>query len=144
MQDNFCYYSVSLVGAYRGTGFGFIFTLEYLVNAEETCIYSIQQAFILCFQNLYDGQSQPTSSLQPLPSPCLTLSFQQYKTTNPVCFHPGPWFLRRGLLQTWQGHPFAWSQTSEFQLLVQQFGASRRSLLHFLLLERSWRGRIKV
>lgn len=80
-------------------------TLKYFVNADETRIYSIQQAFILCFQNLYDGQSWPTSSLQPPPSPCLTLSLQQYKNAKPAPFHPAPWFLRRGLLQTYRAIP---------------------------------------
>jgi len=32
-------------------------TMKYFVNAEKMCIYSVQQAFILYFQKLYDGQS---------------------------------------------------------------------------------------
>ena len=120
-------------------------TLKYFVSAEETCIYLVQQAFILCFQNLYDGQSWPTSSLQPLPSPCLTLSLQQYKNANPAPFHPAPWFLSRGLLQTRGAIPLPEAISLNFRpwhSTVAWAGGHFCTLL--LLLGRGWRDRMKV
>lgn len=115
-------------------------TLQYFVNAEETCIYSVQQAFVL-FPEFVWWAELTNSSLQPLPSPCLTLSLQQYKNTNPAPFHSAPRFLGRGLLQTCRAIPFPEAVKSEFQT-VALAGGHFCTLL--LLLERAWRDRIKA
>lgn len=61
------------------------------------CIYSVQETFTLHFQNMYEGQRWPSSSLPPHSiTPFLPLAFHQYTNANPVPFQLAQWFLRKG------------------------------------------------